>query len=107
MPCLKISTNVPREKITQELNLHLVDVIATMLNKPKEYCAVHIIPDQLMSFGGSFEPCAQVLMQSIGRLGPEENKKYSAILSQELEIKLGIPANRAYIFFHDVIFHLT
>jgi len=55
MPCLKISTNVSKDKITFELNLHLVDFIADMLGKPKEYCAVHIIPDQLMSFGGLFD----------------------------------------------------
>ena len=104
MPCLKISTNVPKERLTSELNLELVDLIAGMLDKPKEYCAVHIIPDQLISFGGSFDPCALIELQSIGRLGLEENKKYSQILSKELEIKLNIPPNRAYILFHDVDF---
>ena len=103
MPCLKISTNVSKEKITEELNLHLCDFIAKMLGKPSGYCAVHIIPDQLMSFGGTFEPCAQVVLQSIGKLGHEENKRYSQLLSKELESRLSIPADRAYIFFHDVM----
>jgi len=55
-----------------------------------------------MSFGGTFEPCAQVVLQSIGKLGHEENKRYSQLLSKELESRLSIPADRAYIFFHDV-----
>ena len=66
--------NVLKERITPELNLELFDLIANMLDKPKEYCAVHKIPDQLMSFGGSFDPCAQIVLLSIEKLGLEENK---------------------------------
>ena len=51
MPCLKISTNVSRSKITDELIIQLTDFTATLLSKPREYCAVHITPDELMSFG--------------------------------------------------------
>ena len=51
MPCLKINTNVSRSKITDELIIQLTDFTATLLNKPREYCAVHITPDELMSFG--------------------------------------------------------
>ena len=57
--------------------------------------------------GGTFEPCAQIVMQSIGRLGVEENKRYSESIANELESKLGIPKNRAYIFYHDVIYDDT
>jgi hypothetical protein len=45
-------------------------------------------------------------MQSIGRLGLEENKRYSEAIANELELKLGIPKNRAYIFYHDVIYYV-
>ena len=44
MPYLQISTNVAKSKITEEFSLHLTDVIAETLNKPKGYCAVHILP---------------------------------------------------------------
>ena len=104
MPLIQISTNVPKEKITNELNLHFVDLVADLLKKPKDYVACNIMPDQMMSFGGSFEPCAQVLVQSVGRLGVEENKAYSKAIFADLESKLGIAPNRAYIFFHDVNF---
>ncbi len=101
MPLIKISTNLPKEKFTDEFHMNLVDVIATALSKPKQYMACHIIPDQNMSFGGSFEPCAQVLLQSIGRLGVEENKTYSRVIADELQ-KLGVAPDRQYIYFHDV-----
>ena len=35
MPILQISTNVPRAKITEEINLQLADLVANMLGKPK------------------------------------------------------------------------
>jgi hypothetical protein len=44
MPILQINTNVPKEKITEEFSVHLTDVLAETLSKPKEYCAVHILP---------------------------------------------------------------
>lgn len=43
MPMLQINTNVPKEKITEEFNLNLCDVLAQTLSKPKGYCAVHIL----------------------------------------------------------------
>ena len=103
MPLIKISTNVSKEKFPLEFHTNLVDLIAVALNKPKQYVACHIIPDQMMSFGGNgTDPCAQVLLQSIGRLGIEENKSLSKLIAHELETKLGIAPNRQYIFFHDV-----
>ena len=44
MPFLQITTNVSKENITEEFSLHLTDVLALTLNKPKDYCAVHILP---------------------------------------------------------------
>ena len=105
MPLLKISTNVSAEKIPKEFHLHMVEIVANMLNKPLQYVACQIVANQDMSFGGTFQPCAQVLLQSIGRLGVEENKVYSAAIASELEKWLGIQPNRSYIFFHDVNVH--
>ncbi len=101
MPLIKISSNLPKENFSDAFQIRIVDVIATTLRKPKQYVACHIIPDQMMSFGGSSEPCAQVVLQSIGRLGVEENKTYSRVIADELQ-KLGIGPDRQYIFFHDV-----
>ena len=74
MPVLQIFTNVSSSKINNDLLVHLTDVMAKALEKPREYMAIHIVPDQHMSFAGSVEPTAQVKLASIGRLGVEENK---------------------------------
>ena len=104
MPFLQVFTNVSSTKITDELLLHLTDVLAKALSKPKEYMAVQVSGDQRMAFGGTLEPTAQVKLSSIGRLGLEENKVLSALIADELERELGIAPKRAYIEFVNVTF---
>jgi hypothetical protein len=43
MPYLQISTNVSKSKITEKVTEIFTDVISQSLNKPKGYCAVHIL----------------------------------------------------------------
>ena len=102
MPFLKISTNVSKDKVPENLGRELVQLVAEMLGKPIEYVAFQLETDLMMTFGTSDAPCAQVLLQSIGKLGVEENKVYSQKLCTAIEAKLGIASNRLYIFFHDV-----
>ena len=59
-----------------------------------QYCSVHVIPDQLMLFGGSSEPCGQAKLMSIGKLGVEENKAHSDKISNFVEKNLGIKKDR-------------
>ncbi|XP_064081534.1 macrophage migration inhibitory factor homolog isoform X2 [Macrobrachium nipponense] len=91
MPCFELSTNVPREKVTSDFILSLSKEIAACLGKPEQYVAVRILPDQLMSFGGTLEPCGTGQLLSIGKLGVEENKVISAKIFAEVEKTLGIP----------------
>lgn len=44
MPILQINTNIPKEKVTEEFNLNLCEILAQTLKKPVGYCAVHILP---------------------------------------------------------------
>ena len=53
-----------------------------------------VVPDQLVSFGGTSEPCAHIELASIGRLGVEENKALSAVIFKLVQEKLGIPDTR-------------
>ncbi|CAF0742843.1 unnamed protein product [Brachionus calyciflorus] len=100
MPVLQINTNIRKENFTEKFNSNLVDVFAQTLNKPKEFCVLHVLADQLLTFAGTSEPCAYVILMSIGQLGVEENKKHSKAIMDELE-KIGIPPNRMYIVFND------
>ena len=44
MPFLQIATNVSKDKVTKEALDHLTDIIATELDKPRQYVVVNIIP---------------------------------------------------------------
>ena len=54
-----------------------------------------------MTFGASSEPCANITLSSIGRLGVEENKRYSKAIMESLEKDLGISPLRCFIFYND------
>ena len=56
--------------------------------------SVCVVPDCIMSFGGTSDPCAQVTLSSIGNLGLEENKRISKSLSELLESALGLMPTR-------------
>ena len=97
MPCLSLSTNVSNSKLTNDFNLRLWNCLAEILNKPKEFCSVHLAGDQNMTFGGSNEPTAWLSIVSISNMGPEENKMYSNSIMIELEEYLGISPSRVSV----------
>uniref|UniRef100_K7F7A4 Macrophage migration inhibitory factor n=1 Tax=Pelodiscus sinensis TaxID=13735 RepID=K7F7A4_PELSI len=67
-----------------------------------QYIAVHIVADQLMSFGGSTDPCALCSLHSIGKIGGQQNKNYTKLLCDLLTKQLHIPADRVYINYYDM-----
>lgn len=98
MPTLQLATNIPKEKVTVEILTSLSKVLAESLGKPEQYVMVHIVPDQLMTFGGSTEPCAVGSLTSIGKLGVEENKAYAAKIYEFVEKNLGIAGDRYVLY---------
>ncbi|NXQ93145.1 MIF factor, partial [Sagittarius serpentarius] len=67
-----------------------------------QYLAIQISPDQLMSFGGSTDPCATCFLYSTGKVGEQENKVYPKLLCDLLNKQLKIPSDRIYISFFDI-----
>lgn len=61
---------------------------------PPQYIAVHVVPDQLMAFGGSSEPCALCSLHSIGKIGGPQNRSYSKLLCGLLAQHLRISPDR-------------
>ena len=59
-----------------------------------QYIAVHVAPDQLMTFGGSSEPCALCSLHSIGKIGGAQNRSYSKLLCGLLAERLRISPDR-------------
>lgn len=59
-----------------------------------QYIAVHVVPDQLMAFGGSSDPCALCSLHSIGKIGGAQNRSYSKLLCGLLAERLHISPDR-------------
>ncbi|XP_043571220.1 macrophage migration inhibitory factor, partial [Chiloscyllium plagiosum] len=67
-----------------------------------QYIAVHIVPDQILHFGGSSEPCALGSLSSIGKISKEQNKNYAKVLFDLVNKHLHISPDRMYIVFQDL-----
>lgn len=102
MPILEIATNVSKEKVTPEVLTTLSKILSETLGKSENFCTVRVVPDQLMTFGGTTEPCGVALLASIGALGVEKNKAHAAKIYAYLEKSLGIPSDRMYIKFDNL-----
>uniref|UniRef100_A0A8D0DVC8 Macrophage migration inhibitory factor n=1 Tax=Salvator merianae TaxID=96440 RepID=A0A8D0DVC8_SALMN len=102
MPMFVLNTNVSRDAVPDELAGELTQQLAKATGKPVQYIAVHIVPGQLMWFGGSAEPCALCSLHSIGKIGTAQNKAYSQMLAGLLTKHLRVPADRVYINYYDM-----
>ncbi|XP_070573088.1 macrophage migration inhibitory factor-like isoform X1 [Ptychodera flava] len=101
MPHLTLYTNVSRDKIPDDFLTTTTKLMVEIIAKPEEYIMVHVIPDQVMSFGGSTKPCGNAFLTSIGNLGLQENKKITKAFMEHVKEKLGIEPTRMYITFSD------
>nr|XP_040145251.1 macrophage migration inhibitory factor isoform X1 [Ictidomys tridecemlineatus] len=94
MPMFVVNTNVPRASVPDGLLSELTQQLAQATGKPAQYIAVHVVPDQLMAFGGSSEPCALCSLHSIGKIGGAQNRSYSKLLCGLLAERLRISPDR-------------
>ncbi|XP_036424699.1 macrophage migration inhibitory factor [Colossoma macropomum] len=102
MPMFVVNTNVSKDAVPAGLLSQLTEELAKATGKPANYIAVHIIPDQMMMFGGKSDPCALCSLHSIGKIGGSLNKQYSKLLMGTLNKHLGISPDRIYINFFDM-----
>lgn len=102
MPVFQVLTNVPASKVPADFKQKATKIIADSLSKPEEYIAVHVVPNQDISFGGTSEPAALCNLGSIGSLSTELNKKHSKVLMELLNKSLGVPPTRIYINFDNL-----
>ena len=68
-----------------------------MTHMHTQYISVHVQAQQMMSFGGTTDPCALIDVMSIGKLGVEENKVLSKTIFDFIKEKLGIEGTRYYM----------
>ena len=60
----------------------------------QQYVCVFVQPQQMLTFGGTNDPCALIRVESIGKLGVEENKALSKTIFDFIKEKLGIEGTR-------------
>ena len=105
MPYLEINTNVAKASITDLLGLTstLTSALAASLGKPEKFIMLRIVPDEIMTFGGSDAPALTATLTSIGQLGTEElNQKQAEVIIPVLEKHLGVPKDRMFVSFRNV-----
>uniref|UniRef100_A0A3Q3VSG7 Macrophage migration inhibitory factor n=1 Tax=Mola mola TaxID=94237 RepID=A0A3Q3VSG7_MOLML len=102
MPMFVVNTNVAKSDVPLALLSEATDELAKAMGKPPQYIAVHINPDQMMTFGGKGDPCALCSLHSIGKINGAKNKHYSILLCGLLNKHLGISADRIYVNFVDM-----
>ena len=96
------NTNVPHASVPEGFLLELTHQLAQATSKPAQYIAVHVVPDQLMTFSGTNDPCALCSLHSIGKIGGAQNRNYSKLLCGLLSDRLHISPDRVYINYYDM-----
>ncbi|KAJ8312146.1 hypothetical protein KUTeg_009519 [Tegillarca granosa] len=102
MPTFVIYTNQPKSSIADDFLKEATSLIATRLGKPASFVTVRVHPDQMMSHGGTTDPCASVELYSIGKLGPDFNDEHAAEIGKFISAKLNVPIDRFYVTFVDL-----
>ncbi len=97
MPVLQISTNLNIENKPM-LAKQASSLVAEILGKPESYVMIDIRADADLIFAGSDDPCAHLMLKSLG-LPESETKAYSSTLCAFIEQQLGVSPSRTYIEF--------
>uniref|UniRef100_A0AC34GRI7 Macrophage migration inhibitory factor n=1 Tax=Panagrolaimus sp. ES5 TaxID=591445 RepID=A0AC34GRI7_9BILA len=103
MPFVKLVTNVPEEKISDDFNQKLNRLLAdTFPGKPYEVFAIDVVSSNKYTFGGTSDPSAMLRVTAFNIFTPEKNIGYSKAICEFLSSSLQIPATRILIEFIDI-----
>ncbi|KAJ7915572.1 Tautomerase/MIF superfamily [Mycena leptocephala] len=98
MPYLELMVNVQIPNET-EFALEFSKVGAKALGKPEAYITTSITFNKTSPLREPWSlPLRSASCVSLDNINPEANEKYSAILSEFFQSKLGIPNDRGYIY---------
>ncbi|KAH9404427.1 hypothetical protein TYRP_000250 [Tyrophagus putrescentiae] len=98
MPQLEIRTNLRLSQIPANFNQKATEMLSTLIS----CLQIAVIPNQLVTFGGTSEPCALVTLNSIGNISCEENRVNCKNIHSFLETELSLPSKRVFIIFNNV-----
>lgn len=97
MPVLQVTTNVSIDD-TNAFAIQASSLTAELLGKPESYVMVNVNGDAGLTFAGTNDPCAHLMLKSLG-LPESETSAYSEKLCGFIEQQLGVPPSRTYIEF--------
>ncbi|NXS47609.1 DOPD decarboxylase, partial [Balaeniceps rex] len=101
MPFLELDTSLPAGRLPPNLAQDLCAMAAAILDKPVERVNVTVRSGLPMVLAGSAEPCAQLLVSSIGVVGTaEQNQQHSARFFDFLVAHLNLLPERIVIRFY-------
>jgi phenylpyruvate tautomerase len=100
MPTLNLTTNV-KIPDAKAFALEFSKLGADTLNKPELYINVIVTYNELLTFGGTFDPAFTLRIDSLDNINTEANEGYTKAFFQFFKEKLGIPGSRGYIAFID------
>ncbi|XP_062360261.1 macrophage migration inhibitory factor-like [Cinclus cinclus] len=101
MPKFIVNTNLSKDKVPEYFAGELTQQLAKALGKPAQYLAIPVSPDQVMSFGGSRDPCAMCFLYR-DKTGEQENEVYPKLLCDLPNKQLKIPSDRIHVSFFDI-----
>lgn len=104
MPFIKVETNVTAADKTGTAKA-LSALAADLLGKPEQYVLAVLEDGKTLLHGGTADPAAYVILDSIG-LPEGKTPELSASICSFLESALGIPGDRVYIAFGNIERHL-
>ncbi|CAB3226349.1 unnamed protein product [Arctia plantaginis] len=104
MPCLKIFTNLPKDKIPEDFTSKMIPVLSRTVRKPENEFVVAISTDCTVAYGGQPKgrPGAVATLESISHLGLEENKIIAKEISELIHKELDIAPDQLMITFYDI-----
>ncbi|KFD45233.1 hypothetical protein M513_13891, partial [Trichuris suis] len=76
MPMITIVTSAPYDRVPVDFCSLLTDLLAEMLQKPRERVVVHLMTDQLVRLGTEEEETLLATLSSIGKIGADFNQDH-------------------------------
>jgi phenylpyruvate tautomerase PptA (4-oxalocrotonate tautomerase family) len=105
MPLIQVFTSAPPpDPASQQALLgQLSKLMAARFGKPERWVMTCLCPGLAMTFAGTPEPAAFVVIKNIGTATPEDTAGISRAVCDRLAAGIGVPADRIYIHFEDAV----
>ncbi|HVY37257.1 MAG TPA: phenylpyruvate tautomerase MIF-related protein [Polyangia bacterium] len=108
MPLVQVFTSaaVPSPDAQKALLADLSKLLAARFHKPERWVMTCLSPELAMTFGGTPEPAAFVVVRNVGKMTSDDTATLSTALCDRLSAGLGVARDRIYVEFGDAVGYL-